>query len=552
MIGVIAKKYETEIVKEFFELFKTPWEFYKDNCSYDVILTTGENIEKINAKLLIIYGSEKIRFDCENTIEIKFQKNNSVLECNEGCLPIHGKSITFGATKKSLIRVKGTAETVGIEVNSNDKKIIRIGYDLFQEINFLLSSGQQSEHANIPTLEIHISMLRNWILNTSIPLIEVPPVPAGYVFIACLTHDVDFVGIRNHKFDRTMFGFIYRALFRSLILVSKGQIPWNKLYNNWKSVLLLPGVYFGLVKDFFNQFDRYIEIEKNLGSTYFIIPYKNKNGQDSLDRTAKGRAVKYDITDIKQEVEKLISNGCEVGLHGIDAWHDSEKGFEELGRIADITGNSNIGVRMHWLYYSNRSPQFLEESGFSYDSTFGYNDAVGFRGGTTQVFCPPGTQKFLELPLHIQDTALFYPAHMALNETKAMDMVKKLFNHASKRGGVLTINWHQRSIGPERLWDVFYIKLLRELKKLKVWFATAGEIVEWFKKRRQIKFGDIQKNGKKMRIIFDDSKKVIQPSMIIRMYQPEIVKSRASSPSKYRKNFTDTLWNGEREIEISI
>ena len=40
LIGVISKTNEEEAVQEFFELFKTPWEFYKENKTYDVVLIT--------------------------------------------------------------------------------------------------------------------------------------------------------------------------------------------------------------------------------------------------------------------------------------------------------------------------------------------------------------------------------------------------------------------------------------------------------------------------------------------------------------------------------
>jgi hypothetical protein len=49
---------------------------------------------------------------------------------------------------------------------------------------------------------------------------------------------------------------------------------------------------------------------------------------------------------------------------------------------------------------------------------------------------------------------------------------------------VLTINWHDRSIAPERLWDDFYLKLLQELKSRGAWIATAAQVVAWFRKRR--------------------------------------------------------------------
>ena len=40
MIGVISKDRQKPPIKEFFELFKTPWETIKESKIYDVIITT--------------------------------------------------------------------------------------------------------------------------------------------------------------------------------------------------------------------------------------------------------------------------------------------------------------------------------------------------------------------------------------------------------------------------------------------------------------------------------------------------------------------------------
>ena len=42
MIGVIADPAEHDVVREFFELFKTPWEFYRGDGQYDVLLCAGD------------------------------------------------------------------------------------------------------------------------------------------------------------------------------------------------------------------------------------------------------------------------------------------------------------------------------------------------------------------------------------------------------------------------------------------------------------------------------------------------------------------------------
>ena len=71
----------------------------------------------------------------------------------------------------------------------------RIGYDLFAEVQTLLTVGQTKINAGIPTLDLHIALLRDLIVASGVPLVEIPPVPDGFRFIACLTHDVDHPSI---------------------------------------------------------------------------------------------------------------------------------------------------------------------------------------------------------------------------------------------------------------------------------------------------------------------------------------------------------------------
>jgi peptidoglycan/xylan/chitin deacetylase (PgdA/CDA1 family) len=456
MIGVISKDWQRPVVEEFFQLFKIPWEFFNKEGTYEVIIVTEETIEALSAKLVIIFGSGTMSFDIKHSVHY-YPKNNRgiLLEYRHFRFPIYQDLTIFQTSSKPFMKVKDKVEIVGIEYIKPGQKILRIGYDLFDEIAFLLSKGQTVEYAQIPTLEIHIAMLRSWILDAGVSLIEIPPCPYGYDFIVCLTHDVDFLGIRNHKFDHTMYGFLYRALVASLISFLKRMISLDKLIKNWKAAFSLPLVYLGIIEDFMVQFERYLDIEKGLPATFFFIPHKNNPGQNKSGQAPKIRAAKYDVTDVIPLIKKLISYGHEVGLHGIDAWHDSARGRNELDRIAEIVGDSDIGVRMHWLYFSESSSKILEEAGFVYDSTLGYNDAIGYRSGTTQVFCLPETLNIFELPLNVMDTAMFYPKRMNLSESSALQLCKKLIDNVKTYRGVLTINWHERSLSPERNWDSF-------------------------------------------------------------------------------------------------
>lgn len=537
MIGILSKNENVGIINEFFELFKTPWEYYQSSGTYNVIISTDGHIPKNDAKLIIIYGNEEITFKNKYSTKTKNHKRNALLEYGDICFPIYNKILSFSASKNILLKVSGSNTPIGIEFNEKNTKFIFIGFDLFQEINYLLSIGQPAEYAHIPTLEIHISILRSFILYSGVPLVEIPPIPFGYNYITCLTHDVDFIRIRNHIFDRTLLGFIYRALIVSFLSFVSCHISLKKLLQNWKALLLLPGVYLGLIKDYFNQFERYQEIEKGLESTFFIIPNKHTDGLNISDQIAKGRAVKYDIADIEKEINELTANGCEIALHGIDAWRDVEKGRKEFNKISNVTGQSNIGVRTHWLYHGEYSSQLLDDAGFYFDSTYGYNEIIGFRGGTTQVFRPPYVKKILELPLHIQDTALFYSSRMGLSENSARELTDKLFADLNRYGGVLVINWHQRSLGPERLWDTFYVGLVQKLKSHNVWFAKASNAVNWFNKRRSILFEKSSYSLNRMTIELSGNVPDSLPDIKLRIYRPSL-ENNINSPLFNTNNYS--------------
>ena len=54
---------------------------------------------------------------------------------------------------------------------------MRVGFDLFAEVEDLLRRGQPAKHAQIPTLDLQIALLRDLIVSHSIPLSEIPPFP---------------------------------------------------------------------------------------------------------------------------------------------------------------------------------------------------------------------------------------------------------------------------------------------------------------------------------------------------------------------------------------
>jgi hypothetical protein len=549
MIGVVANEVDHATVVEFFELFKTPWEFWRPGTRYDVLLCSNSMVPENDARLLLSYGSQQQAFEEDRNIRTSSAPGRDFVSFRDKRMPIYGNCLLFDDHGNKVLVHNGTNSPAAVSVASAAQVVVRIGFDLFAEVRHILTVGQPAELAGIPTLELHISLLRELILTQGLPLVEILPMPAGHRFIVCLTHDVDHPRVRYHKCDHTMFGFLYRALVGSVINFCRGRRSLRQVAVNWKAALSLPLVFAGLAKDFWNQLDRYLKLERDLASTFFVIPTKGDAGVDSHGRTRANRASPYASADIADDLKKLLSAKSEIAVHGINAWRDSAKGDDERERIQEITGAGDIGVRMHWLYFDSQAPLTLEKAGFAYDSTFGYNETIGYRAGTAQVFKYPNVDHLLELPLHIMDTALFYPSYMNLSDEQAGAAILPLIENTTRFGGVLTINWHDRSLGPERLWGDAYVTLLRDLRARTPWFATATQAISWFRKRRSAVIESVIREGDSVRVkISVDEDKSNLPGLRLRVHKARSTNDRI----RPRPEYADATFNQSSEIDVTL
>jgi hypothetical protein len=536
---VLCRSGERRWVEEFFHLFKTPWEFYDPRRSYSVLVSTTRLPENARCLLAVIYSS-----DPDVNFGEPFGSGDDFLlaEYRGTRFPLYGKVSAFHGIDRTLACVAGTQAGVAVEIPSRHMRVIRAGYGLFAEVAFLLSSGQPDRNALMPTLDVHISVLRSWIVESGIPLVEIPPTPPGYDFICCLTHDVDFVRITDHKFDHTLLGFMQRASIGSFLAALRGKASWSQCIKNFKALASLPAVYLGLSEDFWaRDFERFMDIERDTKATYFFIPFKGRPGKKVTNANPQRRAAAYDVTNEGMLLQKLASAGNEIAVHGIDAWHSAEHGRREYSQIFKMSCRDNLGVRMHWLCFDESSPQMLEQAGFSYDSSIGYNSTVGFRAGTHQVFIPNGATTLLELPLHIQDIALMNAGQWWFRPPdEAFEICKPIIDGAAKYGGVLTLLWHTRSLAPEREWGQLYLRLLSRIKARRVWFGSACQVIDWFRSRRAVSFGDVEFSEGRVRLSLDSSMlDENSPRLTVRIHDGA-------------GGFKDIAWMGESILQTTI
>jgi len=137
---------------------------------------------------------------------------------------------------------------------------------------------------------------------------------------------------------------------------------------------------------------------------------------------------------------------------------------------------------------------------------------------------------------------------LSLTESQAWRLCEGLVKNASTYGGVLTVLWHTRSLAPERLWGHFYVRLLEALKVRRPWFGTAGQVVEWFRKRRALSFRDADVSERHVRVVVEyDGSGDRNPNLMLRVHLPQ-----PHAASRSARTFVDIPWTGQSVIDIPL
>ena len=93
---------------------------------------------------------------------------------------------------------------------------------------------------------------------------------------------------------------------------------------------ILPFVYLGWARDFWWPFDWYLDVEKGLGATYYIIPFKRRAGENVDVPDASRRATAYDVRIFRRRLLRALKEaGCELGVHRDRCMAQHGRGTEE-------------------------------------------------------------------------------------------------------------------------------------------------------------------------------------------------------------------------------
>ena len=364
---------------------------------------------------------------------------------------------------------------------------VTIGIDIFKETGYLLSGHLDTirdsldektkrEIISKPIVDFLENLLYISILNACdrlrIPLVQKSYWPDNKSFAVCLTHDVD-------ELKKT-----YQYISRPVFCLMRGDIRGFKVQLN-TFIQKMKG------KEPYWTFEDIIAIEKQFQakSTYFILKESGKPRLFSRNTwSVYGRNRSFESAEMQTLVRILKANGDEIGIHGSFFSHQNPDLLtEETRELERLIGDTIIGTRQHHLHLDiPKTWEYQVQAGLKYDSSLGFNFALGFRWGTSFPFLPnygKGIIPILEIPLIIMDNYL---------ETfKNKDLVwLPLAEEIKRYKGVLTLLWHPRIFNTTEFPDArdTYIKINQYCQEKGAWITRAGDIYRWLSMRNKQTF----------------------------------------------------------------
>lgn len=275
-----------------------------------------------------------------------------------------------------------------------------------------------------------------------------PEYPDGCEFALCVTHDIDVI-----------YSSPYMKILNGILSVRQG---------NPKRAVREIGSVCNRKSPFYN-FKEILSLEEKFGvkSTWFFQALEP--GEPEF---------RYWLSDVNRVFGDILDAGGEIGLHGgFDAPFNLDRLLIEKSRLEKVLGEKVMGYRSHYLKFQvPETWELLAQAGFSYDSTLGYTDCVGFRSGMCHPYKPMNlnTRKEIditEFPLHVMDMSLFH-RYMRLGFDGAWDLVKGMIDSVCECKGVFVVNWHNTGYVQEKIERKILQKILVYCEKKPAYMET--------------------------------------------------------------------------------
>lgn len=321
-----------------------------------------------------------------------------------------------------------------------------------------------------------------WNVRRGLSTPRPPRWKGGARFAAVLSHDVDDLH--------------YTSIPEALRLLGRARSPASYALRRSLAQIGRGLARLGAADDPFWRFDAWATEEEKNGfrSTWFVFPPRPERPHEfdplyRLDDKLRygGRMVAF-----RDVLRDLAKRGFEIGLHAsYESFRHAGRLRAEKEQIERAVGVPLYGVRQHFLRFDLSATWAAQaNAGFAYDSTLGYNEAIGFRAGIAAPFRPwnparGAAHALLELPLAVMDGVLFRT--VGLDGAAAARRAIGLLEAVEAAEGLAVLLWHPNGADAEHHpgWWESYRDVLAHLTARSAWVATAGEIRSWWRERER-------------------------------------------------------------------
>jgi peptidoglycan/xylan/chitin deacetylase (PgdA/CDA1 family) len=328
-------------------------------------------------------------------------------------------------------------------------------------------------------LEMRVSA---WATQRGLDSAPVPRWKNDARFAVVLSHDVDDLRLRS--------------VYEALRLLGRASWPWSYALRKGAMQLVRSVGAPNAADDPYWRFDQWAAEESKHGfrSTFFVFPPRPAQPHefDPLYRLDDPMRFEGEMQPFASALRKLAERGFEIGLHASYRSHlSAERLAAEKQQIESAIGRPIAGIRQHFLRFEVPETWRAQAAAhFSYDSTLGYNEALGFRAGIAAPYRPwdphlDQAMDLLELPLTVMDGTLFRT--LLLDGKQAARRTVEQLEIVENVGGLAVLLWHPHGAAEEYFpgWWASYQEVLAYLGGRSVWVATAAEIDVWWRERER-------------------------------------------------------------------
>ncbi len=293
--------------------------------------------------------------------------------------------------------------------------------------------------------------------------------PFGIHAVACITHDVDSVRkwivprivgqMRAYARAETRHAAVPK---RSTILDTIAEM----------SGFLDPHRNLGEI--------RALETTRGVQGTFFLQMAPRRARRDPL------ALYSYRNLYVRREMRRARREGHELALHSTyESADEPARLGEEVQRISAISPSS--GARQHYLRIHRRIWRQQESLGLLYDSSVGYSEFVGFRGGACHPYHPFDSQEqkslsILEIPFSVMDSALYETCRGS--REKMEGLLRSIAQTIAYRNGVFVSIWHNHYLDGALVKEGSVLAWYLDFLKERGWhFWTMDRVARWWKAR---------------------------------------------------------------------